>query len=275
MHDDPLAELFNTSNVVALAPRREPPASYTPPTYTEPCAKCGGSGNWRPGYPCFACKGKGRKTFATSPEQRARSAATAANRKAKSQEENLREFAAAKPVIWAWMDGSTFSFAVSLRDAVAKYGDLTENQEAAALRCIAKLEAARAERTARVETAPVVDAGRITEAFNTAQRNGLQSPKLRVGEFTFSLAKKYHGVLYVNTADGLYLGKIMNGKFYAGRDCTAEHSAAIVTAMENPLEAAVAHGRLTGNCSCCGRLLTDPESVARGIGPICASRFGW
>jgi len=28
-------------------------------------------------------------------------------------------------------------------------------------------------------------------------------------------------------------------------------------------------GRLTGKCGCCGRTLTDPESVRLGIGPDC------
>ena len=43
-----------------------------------------------------------------------------------------------------------------------------------------------------------------------------------------------------------------------------------------PISAAArTHGLETGNCSCCNRLLTDPESVRKGIGPICESRFGW
>ena len=33
--------------------------------------------------------------------------------------------------------------------------------------------------------------------------------------------------------------------------------------------------RLTGACSCCGRELTNQVSIDRGIGPICAVKFGW
>jgi hypothetical protein len=33
-------------------------------------------------------------------------------------------------------------------------------------------------------------------------------------------------------------------------------------------------GRLHGVCMVCGRTLTDPESVERGIGPVCAGRLG-
>jgi hypothetical protein len=35
---------------------------------------------------------------------------------------------------------------------------------------------------------------------------------------------------------------------------------------------AASHGLKSGWCICCGRQLTDPESVAAGIGPVCASQ---
>jgi hypothetical protein len=37
----------------------------------------------------------------------------------------------------------------------------------------------------------------------------------------------------------------------------------------------VAYGKRTGACSCCGRELTNGESIDRGIGPICAEKYGW
>ena len=39
------------------------------------------------------------------------------------------------------------------------------------------------------------------------------------------------------------------------------------------IEEAAAHGHRTGNCMICGRELSNEESVERGIGPICASKF--
>lgn len=39
------------------------------------------------------------------------------------------------------------------------------------------------------------------------------------------------------------------------------------------LEKAQEYGRRTKRCAVCGRLLTNAESVARGIGPICAQAF--
>jgi hypothetical protein len=42
-----------------------------------------------------------------------------------------------------------------------------------------------------------------------------------------------------------------------------------------PLEVAKAWGVQTGICCMCGAFLTDPKSVAAGIGPICAKGFGY
>jgi hypothetical protein len=44
--------------------------------------------------------------------------------------------------------------------------------------------------------------------------------------------------------------------------------------MADPLAASIAYGRRTGQCSICGRLLENAESIERGIGPICAGNFG-
>jgi Family of unknown function (DUF6011) len=41
----------------------------------------------------------------------------------------------------------------------------------------------------------------------------------------------------------------------------------------DPERAAVLYGKASGNCSICGRDLTDPESIERGIGPICAGKY--
>ena len=44
---------------------------------------------------------------------------------------------------------------------------------------------------------------------------------------------------------------------------------------ENPKEASMRFGRELGKCGICGRTLTDADSRARGIGPICAQSAGW
>ncbi len=113
-------------------------------------------------------------------------------------------------------------------------------------------------------------------AFDAAKANGLKHPKMRFEGFQASLAgaqSKNAGAVYLKDGEA-YLGKIAAGKFLASRDCSDAMRAAIVATMADPLAAAVAFGRRTGACSCCGRELTDKDSVARGIGPICAERFG-
>jgi hypothetical protein len=39
------------------------------------------------------------------------------------------------------------------------------------------------------------------------------------------------------------------------------------------LQSAKLYGKATGRCSICDRELTDPNSIAAGIGPICATKF--
>lgn len=43
----------------------------------------------------------------------------------------------------------------------------------------------------------------------------------------------------------------------------------------NPAAASKAYGREIGKCGVCGRTLTHPDSIASGIGPVCASKSGW
>lgn len=44
---------------------------------------------------------------------------------------------------------------------------------------------------------------------------------------------------------------------------------------DNPREAAELFGRLVGSCGRCGRELSDDDSRARGLGPICAGKSDW
>jgi hypothetical protein len=70
-----------------------------------------------------------------------------------------------------------------------------------------------------------------------------------------------------------YLGKV------TPQGCDSRLSddvkAIIMGAANDPLSAAIRYGKVSGSCSCCGRELTDPQSIKRGIGPICATKFGW
>lgn len=154
------------------------------------CAKCAGTGEWRPGRPCFACNGIGK-------------------------------------------------------DQAASAATIT------------------------------VDA--IATAFAAAHSNGIKSPKLRLDTFTFSRAPdhgKNAGAIYVKEA-GEYLGKVAGGKFSPTFSCDAATTARVIEVAANPAASAKAYGLKTGSCSCCGRELTNGESIELGIGPICRDKYGW
>lgn len=252
--------------------------------YREFCKKCSGRGRFI-GYTgrdfgkCFACNGVGYKDFKTAPEQREQARASSA---ARAATENWELFAGAYPELWAWIEESraTFEFAAAMHEAIRKFGDLTERQLAAVERCVESRNAAKAKReaeqAARAEAAPAVNLDKLMAAFDHAKRAGLARPKLRFDGFQCSLPKaesKNAGGVYVKNGSA-YLGKIIGGKFFRSRECSAAQEAGVAAAMADPLKAAVSYGRKTNSCSCCGRDLVDPVSVERGIGPVCAERFG-
>jgi hypothetical protein len=250
-----------------------------PSMFIENCPKCGGSGIYSRGRfsgQCFTCKGEGKLSFKTSKEERSGKRAQSKSSAIKKADANLQAFKIAEPEVFAWFDGSTFPFAVAMREAVSKYGYLTERQLSASKSAAGKLEAAKAASAARVTDAKAIDTAKIEAAFATAG-SSLKAPKLRVAGMVISHAKATSanaGALYVK-ADGLYLGKIMGGKFVRSRDCGDDQEASLLDIANDPKEAAIKYGRVTGCCACCGRPLENAESIARGIGPICAGKWGF
>lgn len=244
-----------------------------------PCVKCAGTGQWTGGYvnittrKCFACNGCG--FFLTSPEQHAKSHKKSAKRKqAKSdayrdQHKDLVEYL---EEVKGWND-----FANSMLEAITKYGHLTEGQERAAYNGMAKHLDRKEEQAKKDANAPVLDLTRINQMFDSAKSSGLKKPKLRVGHLTIQPAPasgKNAGFLYVKDY-GNYAGKISaEGKLFLMRDARESLEEELMAIAADPIGKLTEHGRITGNCSCCGRDLTNKESVERGIGPICAERYG-
>ena len=85
---------------------------------------------------------------------------------------------------------------------------------------------------------------------------------------------KWDGWIFVS--DGAHYGDRTNygsqrpGSTYQGK--IREQLKAI---LADPREAMVAYGHLTGTCGRCGRILEDEQSVALGVGPVCAGKLGW
>jgi hypothetical protein len=276
---DTLDEIFDAPTKAPVVPAN----GYQSPRHIERCQKCRGTGQFtgwsgRSFGPCFACKGKGQKEFATSSAQRAQAKTQRVARETNRQVENVEAFKAAQPEIFAWIQSSgDFPFAIAMLQAVGKYGALTDNQLAACQRCVDGRKKAQEARTASVAAAPVVDVTKIETALSTARANGLKNPKIRVSGFKFSAASPTSanpGAIYVKEGSE-YLGKIVGGKVLVVGSCGTERRDAIVAICVDPKAAAIAHGRMTGSCSCCGRELIDPVSIEKGIGPICEEKFGW
>ena len=262
--------------------------------FEQACPKCNGTGRFTFGYinvrsgECFACKGKGKLSFKTSPATRMKAKASAQKRaaaKADAQAAKVEAWKAANPAEASWMDNSAanFEFARSMLDALNKYGSLTEKQMATVQRLTVqsaeRLAARAAEKIARGESAPVVSVEAIEIAFSNAKKSGVKFPKLRLDTFVFSPASEKSanaGAIYVKAKeDGLYLGKVMGGRLFTSRDCTPEAAERIAAVSSDPKQAAIAYGQKFGACSVCGRELTDSDSIARGIGPVCSENYGF
>lgn len=251
------------------------------------CKACKGSGNFvsysgRVVGQCFKCKGKGKIYTKTDP-------AVLAERREKAKSAKrakVNAWMAAHELEFKWMAeamGRGFEFADAMLKALTQYGTLTEKQLAAVRKCMAS-DKARAEKREQVAEAAVanaatIEASKVQAALEAAHQSGLKWPKLRLGEFTFSRAgdsSANAGATYVKQGSGFdapYMGKIVDGRFIRGRDCTDEQEAAILELAANPEAGAEAYGQLTGSCSCCGKKLTAKESVERSIGPVCFERF--
>lgn len=93
------------------------------------------------------------------------------------------------------------------------------------------------------------------------------------------------GALYaLGEGDGIAIYRVQrsktSGKLYALRVLEGggtEYAPGVVTRLDPSrklrMEEAQAWGRKTGTCCNCYAKLTDPVSVERGLGPICAARF--
>jgi hypothetical protein len=258
-----------------------------PELFRETCVKCRGTGRYlapsQHGSQCFACKGVGYKEYKTSAEDRVRSRAKAAQKKIDAAQAKLTAFEAEHPEIAAWWTGSTFGFAIQMREKVKQFGTLTVDQLAACVRTSAKFKAAVQARVVHQAALPVLDVRHITDAFDRARSNGVKRPKLRLYSgakgFVFSRAPdggQNAGAIYVKDLgedEGLYMGKITDGKFQKSRLCTPENEAEIIKICQDPAQAAIAYGKQFGSCSICARELSNPESIALGIGPICRANF--
>lgn len=165
----------------------------------------------------------------------------------------------------AWND-----FARSIGGQIRHKGSLSEKQMSAVKALIEKHQSREAENA-------VGDLEPVHDLFTAARMSGIKRPRLKIEGFILKPPgprSRYPDAVYVYE-DGEYVGKVNEGRFWAGRDGFIDDPRPMLKRLAaDPLNTAVAHGRKTGECACCGRQLTKSDSIARGIGPICADKWG-
>jgi hypothetical protein len=254
------------------------------PKQSWPCTQCGGTGRWASysgsySGECFACKGEGK--FTTSPEFRAkRKDAFKKGLETKRQNQMARQqaFEEANPGLINFLNRAAdwSGFALQLVNIWMEGGVPSDKQTAAANSMRAKVETRRAEKQAAKVTE--VDLAQIERMFDKARESGLKKLVYRAHGLQISPAPahgKNPGAIYIKEVRGDYLGKVIGGKLFAASACTPEHKATLNKVAADPAAEARAYGKETGTCCCCGRELTDPVSIANGIGPICAAGWGF
>jgi hypothetical protein len=254
------------------------------PENTFACESCGGTGRYRgvrlhqPETRCFACNGRG--WFKKSRQDRMAARQQSKVRKNAKLDLLKADFNTAYPGLIAAATplGSWNNF---VRDLIAKYeqyGSLSEKQATALQNQIEKAAARDAERNRqRAEQAAksVVDPSAIRDMFAVAHKNGLKKPGLWFGDIKISEAPANGvnaGALYVKR-NGQYAGKIVGNVFKTVYGTPDSILADLLKIAADPATILREKGKQTGVCCCCGRELSDPESIKAGIGPTCASKW--
>ncbi len=297
--NDPLNDLFDGDTGPVRTHAIAAPATYTPAVerFTENCPNCRGTGRYVRGRfygNCFKCKGTGKMTFRNSSDTRAANRAKRIERQTRTRQADFTAWQAANPAEATWLvdTAARWPLAASLLDAVQKYGDLTEKQMAVIHNGMAR-DASRAEARAAREAAtpaPVaINVTKLEQSFETAKRNAARPGQMGVmvkpirltsGDLTVrftagSGGSQWEGMIFAKTDEGKKLGSVKDGRFTPRFECTEAEKAAVLDCAQDPEKAAVAYGKAYSKCGICGRGLLNDVSIARGIGPICAERFGW
>jgi len=259
------------------AARRANPNSAHAKVYPFPCEHCRGTGTWisplgRKRGPCSICQGRGG--FMVSAADRAQKREKARVARNELREAGLAAFEAEYADVFSYLKAKANSdypneFCDSLWRQLNERGSLSDNQIAAVRRGLQKIADRKAE---EAKFSQSIDLTSIKDMFDHVVGQGYKYPKYRAENLVLSRAGdngRNPGALYVCDEAEQYLGKIVNGVY------TGKPALGLAVIAADPRAAAVAWGKKYGRCSCCGADLTNPDSIALGIGPICAEKWGW
>lgn len=288
--NDRLDDIFG-EHLAEAAPKSLPQdaSSVRIREFAETCPKCRGTGQFvsysgRVIGQCFTCKGAGKQTFRTSPETRQRSRERAQSAKASVVADHQDELKWLSETL-ARRDRLPAGYATMLADFQTRLLSgraLTDGQMAVVAKGMAR-SAQWAQERQQKEVEGSLDVAAVREALQARK-------KITIALFTFSLAPEHGnnpGAIYVKDS-GQYVGKIARGEttFRPGRDFDPARLPALREVMADPGEAVRADAArraealledptMTIPCGCCGLTLSNPESIRRGIGPICAGKWGF
>lgn len=115
--------------------------------------------------------------------------------------------------------------------------------------------------SAKITELKAQPAARAAAVFNS-------EPAEEVGLGMYRLEGRIYRVVASRESGNLYAKELVEGSFLyapgAMRFLRPE--------LRMTLEEAQEYGRRTGSCCVCARRLTNPESIALGIGPVCGGR---
>lgn len=261
-------------------------ASSVPAVY--PCERCSGAG-MRFGGTCYRCGGSGkqkRKPVDRSPqavEKRAQVKARKEERKSLERAAYIKEHAH----VFDWLNAARTRnnlFAANLLSGFNQYGQLTERQVTAVENALVEDERRAQESKAYEEARIAAQAAAATNPAPTPV--GLSLTHIPAGRYAVPNGDTRLKVLiqkpvapskwvgWVFASDAAEYGQRQK---YGSQKPGANYQGKIIEELKiiaaDPKAAAIAYGQLTGTCCICGAKLENAESIAAGIGPVCAGKF--
>jgi len=190
-------------------------------------------------------------------------------RKAIARDDDSRagfeEWAKAHDGVLDWLKSESASgneFAGSLLAKGTRFGSLTDGQLNAVLTNLA-------EGKQTDDPASALDLSPLRKGYYAVPDG---DTRLKVAIRRPGKNSRWLGWTFVD--DGAEYG---NRKSYGKQAPDGTYKGSIQSQLEaiiaDPDAAMIAYGKLTGTCGMCGRLLEDEESVAAGIGPVCAGKM--
>jgi hypothetical protein len=258
------------------------------PRQTFPCAECAGTGQYRgvrvhqPKAHCFACGGKGHFLTSYADRVKAQAQREASKGKAVQRVQAAVEQTAGGLVEWMRANSDWCNLAASCLEQMAKGKDLSPRQ----IEVLNGIRAKQAQRREEKAAARTTDLGGgagldvLRSLIAGAKERGKTHPTYRALGLTISEAPasgRNVGALYVKSTDGgVYLGKIVDGRFVANRDGEQAGAGVLLRQIAaDPKGEAIRYGTKIGKCFCCGAKLTAKVSLDRGIGPVCWEKWGF